>query len=100
MKLDLIDLKILKSLQNNSKITNIELSKVIGLSAAPTLGRVQKLEKAGVLKSYHAVINNNKTAYNQRLSQIAKRNKQSDELAEMKNDIAEIKALLKNLGGK
>ena len=57
MKLDLIDLKILKSLQNNSKITNIELSKVIGLSAAPTLGRVQKLEKAGVLKSYHAVIN-------------------------------------------
>ena len=48
----------------------------------------------------YAVINNNKTAYNQRLSQIAKRNKQSDELAEMKNDIAEIKALLKNLGGK
>ena len=60
MKLDLIDLKILKSLQNNSKITNIELSKVIGLYAAPTLGRVQKLEKAGVLKSYHAVINNTK----------------------------------------
>jgi len=60
MKLDLIDLKILKSLQNNSKITNIELSKLIGLSAAPTLGRVQKLEKAGVLKSYHAVINNTK----------------------------------------
>ena len=60
MKLDLIDLKILKSLQNNSKITNIELSKVIGLSAAPTLGRVQKLEKAGVLKSYHAVINKTK----------------------------------------
>ena len=60
MKLDLIDLKILKSLQNNSKITNIELSKVIGLSAAPTLGRVQKLEKAGVLKSYHAFINNTK----------------------------------------
>lgn len=48
----------------------------------------------------HAVINNNKTAYNQRLSQIAKRKNQSDELAEMKNDIAEIKALLKNLGGK
>ena len=48
MKLDIIDLKILKALQENSKITNIELSKVIGLSAAPTLGRVQKLEKSGV----------------------------------------------------
>ena len=33
MKLDVIDLKILEALQKNSKITNIELSKVIGLSA-------------------------------------------------------------------
>ena len=46
MKLDVIDLKILEALQKNSKITNIELSKIIGLSAAPTLGRVQKLEKS------------------------------------------------------
>ena len=38
MKLDIIDLKILRALQANSKITNIELSKVVGLSAAPTLG--------------------------------------------------------------
>ena len=60
MKLDIIDLKILKALQENSKITNIELSKVIGLSAAPTLGRVQKLEKSGVILSYHAIVNNAK----------------------------------------
>ena len=60
MKLDIIDLKILKALQNNSKITNIELSKAIGLSAAPTLGRVQKLEKSGVILSYHAIVNNAK----------------------------------------
>ena len=57
MKLDKIDLNILKELQLNSKITNIELSKKIGLSAAPTLGRVQKLEKSGLIKSYHAKIN-------------------------------------------
>ncbi len=56
MKIDRIDLKILRELQENSKITNIELSKKVGLSAAPTLGRVQKLEKAGLLKSYHAQV--------------------------------------------
>tara|TARA_Y100000385_G_scaffold188300_1_gene194673 strand:+ start:109 stop:279 length:171 start_codon:yes stop_codon:yes gene_type:complete len=56
MKLDVIDLKILEALQKNSKITNIELSKVIGLSAAPTLGRVQKLEKSQVISSYHATV--------------------------------------------
>ena len=60
MKLDLTDLKILKSLQENSKITNIELSKIIGLSPAPTLARVQKLEKFKIINSYHAVLNNPK----------------------------------------
>ena len=60
MKLDIIDLKILKALQENSKITNIELSKMVGLSAAPTLGRVQKLEKLGIISSYHAKVNDAK----------------------------------------
>ena len=60
MKLDIIDLKILKALQENSKITNIELSKMVGLSAAPTLGRVQKLEKTGVIASYHAKVDDTK----------------------------------------
>ena len=57
MKLDKTDKKILKELQHNSKITNVELSKKIGLSPAPTLGRVQKLEKAGLIESYHAKVN-------------------------------------------
>ena len=55
-KLDKIDLKILKTLQNNSKITNLDLSKTIGLSPAPTLERVKKLEQTGVIESYHAKV--------------------------------------------
>lgn len=57
-KLDKTDLRILKILQENSKITNLELSKRIGLSAAPTLERVKKLEGNNVIESYHAVIKN------------------------------------------
>ena len=57
MKTDEIDLKILKELQKNSKITNVELSKKVGLSPAPTLGRVQRLEKSGMIQSYHAKVN-------------------------------------------
>lgn len=53
-KLDKIDLRILKILQENSKITNLELSKRIGLSPAPTLERVKKLETTGIIESYHA----------------------------------------------
>jgi DNA-binding Lrp family transcriptional regulator len=33
---------------------------VVGLSAAPTLGRVQKLEKLGIISSYHAKVNDSK----------------------------------------
>lgn len=55
-KMDLIDFKIIKILQENSKITNLELSKRIGLSPAPTLERVKKLEQTGVIQSYHAQI--------------------------------------------
>ncbi|MDZ4683145.1 MAG: Lrp/AsnC family transcriptional regulator [Saprospiraceae bacterium] len=56
-KLDKIDLKILRILQDNSKITNLDLSKKIGLSPAPTLERVKKLEQSGVVESYHAKVN-------------------------------------------
>ena len=56
-KFDHIDLKILRILQENSKITNLDLSKRIGLSPAPTLERVKKLETSGVIESYHAQVN-------------------------------------------
>ena len=57
VKLDATDRKILEILQANSNITNAQLAKEIGLSPAPTLERVNKLETSGVIKSYHAVIN-------------------------------------------
>ncbi len=59
-KLDKTDLKILKLLQESSKITNLDLSKKIGLSPAPTLERVKKLETQEVIESYHAKVNASK----------------------------------------
>ncbi|MBY5960111.1 Lrp/AsnC family transcriptional regulator [Membranicola marinus] len=63
-KLDLIDNQIIKILQENCKITNLELSKRVGLSPAPTLERVKKLESNGVLASYHAHVNRNAIGLN------------------------------------
>jgi len=56
VKLDKIDLQILKKLQENGKITNLQLSEEIGLSPAPTLERVRKLEAAKIITGYHAVV--------------------------------------------
>lgn len=55
-KLDSTDHKILEILQANSNITNAQLAQEIGLSPAPTLERVKKLENQGIIKSYHAVV--------------------------------------------
>lgn len=60
MKLDQIDRKILTILQENGSITNAQLSKEIGLSPAPTLERVKKLEQGGIISSYHAELNKEK----------------------------------------
>lgn len=57
MSIDKIDLKILKILQENGRITNLQLSNEIKLSPTPTLERVKKLENSQVIKSYHAVVN-------------------------------------------
>jgi DNA-binding Lrp family transcriptional regulator len=51
--LDKIDLKILRILQENAKITNLQLSGEIGLSPGPTLERVKKLETAKLIRGYH-----------------------------------------------
>jgi len=56
IKLDSIDKKILEILQANAKITNSQLATEIGLSPAPTLERVRKLENLGIIKSYHAEV--------------------------------------------
>ena len=56
IKLDKIDRKILKNLQENGRITNVELAKLAGISAPPCLRRVRALEEAGYIKGYHAKV--------------------------------------------
>jgi DNA-binding Lrp family transcriptional regulator len=55
--LDAIDWKILRELQDDGRMTNVELSKRVGISAPPCLRRVKRLEEAGVIKGYRALLN-------------------------------------------
>lgn len=54
LKLDRIDLQILTDLQDDGRITNVELARRAGISAPPCLRRVRALEEAGFIKGYHA----------------------------------------------
>jgi len=55
-RLDSIDWAILKELQADGSITNVELARRVGLSAPPCLRRVRALEQAGVIKAYRALL--------------------------------------------
>jgi DNA-binding Lrp family transcriptional regulator len=57
VKLDRIDRRILQDLQNDGRMTNVELASRVGISAPPCLRRVRALEKAGFIRGYHADIN-------------------------------------------
>jgi len=57
VKLDRIDRRILRDLQNDGRMTNVELAKRAGISAPPCLRRVRALEEAGFIRGYHGDIN-------------------------------------------
>lgn len=57
VKLDRIDMRILKDLQAEGRMTNVDLAKRVGISAPPCLRRVRALEEAGYIKGYHAEVN-------------------------------------------
>jgi len=56
MAFDDIDRRLLAELQDNGRITNVELAGRVGLTAPPCLRRVRSLEESGAIKGYHADI--------------------------------------------
>src|SRR6186713_1356204 len=52
--MDAIDRAILRQLQADGRLTNVELAERVRLSPSPCLRRVRALERAGVIRGYHA----------------------------------------------
>lgn len=49
-------MRIIRELQLDARLTNVELSRRVGLSPTPCLRRVNRLEAAGIIKSYTALV--------------------------------------------
>lgn len=56
MQLDQAERKILRLLQSDGRLSNVELADRVGLSESPCFRRVKQLEKAGVIRGYAAVV--------------------------------------------
>ena len=62
-RLDVTDWRILKELQADGRITNVELARRAGISAPPCLRRVRALEEQGIIKGYFAQIDERRTGF-------------------------------------
>jgi len=62
-RLDAIDLKILAELQQDGRITNVELARRVGISAPPCLRRVRALEEAGYIRGYRGLLDEKRLGY-------------------------------------
>jgi len=63
VELDSIDLKILRELQADGRMTNVDLAERVGISAPPCLRRVRKLEESGIIEGYHAMLSGPKLGF-------------------------------------
>jgi DNA-binding Lrp family transcriptional regulator len=62
-RLDAIDWKILKELQDDGRMTNVELARRVGISAPPCLRRVRALEEAGFIRGYRGLLDEKRLGY-------------------------------------
>ena len=56
VNLDRMDYRILRHLQNDARLTNLELANEVGLSPSPCLRRVKALEDSGIIRRYVAIL--------------------------------------------
>ncbi len=62
-ELDAIDLRILKLLQQNAKLTNKEIAATIGMTITPVYERIKRMEESGFIRSYVALLDKEKMGF-------------------------------------
>ena len=93
--MDRIDRGILVQLQDNARISNVELAAAVGLSPSACLRRVALLEKAGVIDGYHAQLNASRLGHEVLvLVQITLEGQAAEMLAEFESAALEIPQVL------
>lgn len=93
--IDRIDRAILLQLQNNARMSNVELANGVGLSPSACLRRVRLLEKSGVIDGYRVQLNASKLDHEVLvLVQITLKGQSSEMLAEFEAAVAKIPQIL------
>ena len=95
LRLDRLDIKILATLQASGRISNLDLADKVGLSATPCMQRVKRMEAAGYIAGYGALIEIDKLAANLVVfTEITLRNHRRDDFLKFERGIQEVPQVL------
>jgi DNA-binding Lrp family transcriptional regulator len=86
MNLDDTDVKILKTLVSDARLSSRQISKIAGVSIGTVLTRMKKLEKQGVIRGYTTVVDHEELGY--QLTTLIEITVSKGRLLEMENEIA------------
>jgi DNA-binding Lrp family transcriptional regulator len=86
MNLDDTDVKILKTLVSDARLSSRQISKIAGVSIGTVLTRMKKLEKQGVIRGYTTVVDHEELGY--QLTALIEITVSKGRLLEMENEIA------------
>jgi len=88
MRLDETDVKILKTLLSDARLSSRQIAKQCGVSIGTVLSRIKKMEKEGIIKGYSALLDDEKLGYE--LTVVSKITVSKGRLLEMENEIARL----------
>ena len=91
LTLDTIDRRILAELQDDGRMTNVELAQRVGLTAPPCLRRVKALEQDGLIQGYHAALSAAKLGYTITVfAMVSLKSQAESDLQAFQNHVAEL----------
>lgn len=94
-RLDRLDVKILAALQAAGRVTTLELADSVGLSATPCMQRVKRLEAAGYIRGYGALLDIDRLCANLVVfTEVTLRNHRREDFLRFERGIAEIPQIL------
>ena len=88
MRLDETDVKILKALALDARLSSRQIAKQCGVSIGTVLSRIKKMEKEGIIKGYSALLDHEKLGYE--LTVVSEITVSKGRLLEMENEIARL----------
>jgi len=88
MRLDETDVKILKALTLDARLSSRQIAKQCGVSIGTVLSRIKKMEKKGIIKGYSALLDHEKLGYE--LTVVSEITVSKGRLLEMENEIARL----------